>query len=107
MSWKLQLVFALLLLVLLGLQYRLWVGEGSLAEVSTLRQQLAAQRVELKDLQERNATLRAEVDDLVSNLNLLEANAEQRWLMVGGGLVLIGLALGFATKSRPRRSAWN
>ena len=75
MSWKLQLVFTLLALVLLGLQFRLWVGEGSLAEVSTLRQQLATQRVELKDLQERNATLRAEVDDLKKGLAAIEARA--------------------------------
>jgi len=74
-SWKLQLVFGLLVLVLLGLQYRLWVGEGSLAEVSTLRQQLAAQRVELQDLRERNATLRAEVDDLKKGLAAIEARA--------------------------------
>jgi cell division protein FtsB len=74
-SWKLQLVFTLLVLVLLGLQFRLWVGEGSLAEVSTLRQQLATQRVELKDLQERNATLRAEVDDLKKGLAAIEARA--------------------------------
>ena len=75
MSWKLQLVFTLLVLLLLGLQFRLWVGEGSLAEVSTLRQQLATQRVELKDLQERNATLRAEVDDLKKGLAAIEARA--------------------------------
>lgn len=75
MSWKLQLVFALLVLLLLGLQFRLWVGEGSLAEVSTLRQQLATQRVELKDLEERNATLRAEVDDLKKGLAAIEARA--------------------------------
>ena len=29
MSWKLQLVVAVLVLMLLGLQYRLWVGDGS------------------------------------------------------------------------------
>lgn len=75
MSWKLQLVFAVLVLLLLGLQFRLWVGEGSLAEVSTLRQQLATQRVELKDLRERNATLRAEVDDLKKGLAAIEARA--------------------------------
>ena len=34
MSWKLQLVFGSLMVVLLALQYRLWVGEGSLAEVA-------------------------------------------------------------------------
>ena len=81
--------------------------EQELAEITRISAsalELSENNLELKEL---NARLRAEVDDLVSNLNLLEANAEQRWLMVGGGLVLIGLALGFATKSRPRRSAWN
>ena len=75
MSWKLQLVVAVLVLMLLGLQYRLWVGEGSLAEVSVLRQQLANQRAELNDLQERNATLQAEVDDLRDGLAAIEARA--------------------------------
>ena len=75
MSWKLQLVVAALLLVLLGLQYRLWYGEGSLAEVATLQRQLAAQRAELNDLHERNATLQAEVDDLKEGLAAIEARA--------------------------------
>ena len=86
-------------------------------QVASLEQELAeitrisASALELSEsnleLTELNARLRAEVDDLVSNLNLLEANAEQSWLMIGGGLVLIGLVLGFAIKSRPRRSAWS
>ncbi len=75
MSWRLQLLFAVLILILFGLQYRLWVGEGSLAEVSALRQQLAGQRVELRNLQERNATLRAEVEDLKDGLAAIEARA--------------------------------
>ena len=75
MSWKLQLVMAALLLLLLGLQYRLWVGEGSLAEVASLKRQLAQQRNELKDLHERNATLQAEVDDLKKGLAAIEARA--------------------------------
>ncbi len=75
MSWRLQLLFAVLILILFGLQYRLWVGEGSLAEVSALRQQLADQGVELRNLQERNATLRAEVEDLKEGLAAIEARA--------------------------------
>ena len=85
MSWKLQLVFAVLVLVLLGLQFRLWVGEGSLAEVSTLRQQLAAQRTELRDLKERNATLQAEVDDLKKGLAAIEARARSELGLVRKG----------------------
>ena len=85
MSWKLQLAVAVLLLVLLGLQYRLWVGEGSLAEVSTLRSQLAAQRAELRDLHERNATLQAEVDDLKEGLEAIEARARSELGLIREG----------------------
>ncbi len=85
MSWKLQLVFAVLVIVLLGLQFRLWVGEGSLAEVATLRKQLAAQREELKDLKERNATLQAEVDDLKQGLAAIEARARSELGLVRKG----------------------
>jgi cell division protein FtsB len=74
-SWKLQLLFAVLLVILLGLQYRLWVGEGSLAEVAMLKRQLARQNDELGALKELNATLQAEVDDLKQGLAAIEARA--------------------------------
>lgn len=85
MSWKLQLIFALLLVVLVALQYRLWVGEGSLAEVSTLKRQLAAQRDALSDLQERNATLQAEVDDLKQGVAAIEARARSELGLIREG----------------------
>lgn len=85
MSLKLQLVFALLLVVLLALQYRLWVGEGSLAEVTTLKRQLATQRSELRDLHERNATLQAEVDDLKRGLAAIEARARSELGLIREG----------------------
>jgi cell division protein FtsB len=84
-GWKLQLVVAVLLLVLLGLQYRLWFGEGSLAEVAALKRQLAAQRAELKDLHERNATLQAEVDDLKEGLAAIEARARSELGLIREG----------------------
>jgi hypothetical protein len=65
---------------------------------------MSEQNLELTEL---NGRLRAEVDELVASITQLEDNARERWLMIGGGLVLIGLVLGFAVKSRPRRSAWN
>ena len=36
-------LFLVLLLLLAGLQYRLWVGNGSLAQVAELNQQIADQ----------------------------------------------------------------
>ncbi len=85
MSWKLQVAVGILLLVLLGLQYRLWVGEGSLAEVAMLKRQIADQRAELEDLQERNATLQAEVDDLKEGLAAIEARARSELGLIRKG----------------------
>lgn len=85
MHWKLQLAVGVLVLILVGLQFRLWVGEGSLAEVATLRQQLADQRAELKDLHERNATLQAEVDDLKEGLAAIEARARSELGLIRQG----------------------
>lgn len=85
MNWKLQLAFAVLLVLLLGLQYRLWIGEGSLAEVESLKRQLIQQRAELDDLVERNATLQAEVDDLKSGLAAIEARARSELGLIREG----------------------
>ena len=85
MSWRLQLIFGILLLVLLALQYRLWVGEGSLAEVAVLKRQLALQAAELEDLRERNATLQAEVEDLKGGLEAIEARARSELGLIRPG----------------------
>jgi cell division protein FtsB len=84
-NWKGQLVFVALLMLLLWLQYRLWVGEGSLAEVAALQQQLERQRVEVADLRERNATLQAEVDDLKQGLAAIEARARSELGLIRDG----------------------
>ena len=60
-----------------------------------------------KRLTELNARLREELDDMVSELDVLRENVQQRWLIIGGGLVLLGLILGAVIKARPRRSAWS
>ncbi|MCB1726212.1 MAG: cell division protein FtsB [Gammaproteobacteria bacterium] len=80
-----QVAVGVILLVLVGLQYRLWVGEGSFAEVVTLKRQLAAQRAELTDLYERNATLQAEVDDLKDGLAAIEARARSELGLIREG----------------------
>ncbi len=78
MRWLL----ALLLLLLALLQYRLWVGDGSLAEVWGLYQQVEAQRAENRVLQERNQTLEAEVTDLKQGLDAIEERAREELGMV-------------------------
>jgi len=85
MSWKLRAVFALLILMLLGLQYRLWVGEGSLAEVRALKKQLAKQQAQLQELQQTNQALRAEVQSLKQDDAAIEARARSELGMIREG----------------------
>ncbi|MCC7516815.1 MAG: cell division protein FtsB [Pseudomonadales bacterium] len=55
----------LVLLVLLGfLQYRLWVGEGSLAQIAELKRDIQTQQMENAHLRARNQALASEIDAL-------------------------------------------
>jgi len=61
----------------------------------------------LKSLEELNARLRNELRDLAADRERVAANLEERWLLIGAGLLFGGLLLGVIIKSRPRRSAWS
>jgi SH3 domain protein len=81
--------------------------ERELAEIKRISAGAIAQNETNKELLALNDRLRAEVDELVATIAELEDNVQQRWLLIGGGLVLAGLVLGIAIKARPRRSAWS
>ena len=53
----LRWLLAILLLVLGLLQYRLWIAEGSLAEMKRLQRQVVEQTAVNQELQARNAVL--------------------------------------------------
>ncbi|MEJ2455957.1 MAG: cell division protein FtsB [Candidatus Thiodiazotropha sp.] len=80
-----RLLIALLLLLLIVLQYRLWVGPGSLAEVNNLKQEIAQLREELVGLRERNSALQAEVEDLRSGQSAIEERARSELGMIKEG----------------------
>lgn len=66
---------AALVLVLLGLQWRLWVGDGGVAELRQLETQLAVQQEENEALRLRNQMLENEVLDLKNGLEAVEERA--------------------------------
>jgi cell division protein FtsB len=70
-----SLIILLLVALLGGLQYRLWLGQGSLQEYHQLDLALDARRAELKALRQRNQDLRAEVDDLRQGKQAMEERA--------------------------------
>ena len=81
-------LFIVLILLLAGLQYRLWVGEGSLAQVSRLQQQIAEQQGENERLLERNRILEAEVMELKCGMETVEERARQELGMLKEGETL-------------------
>ena len=74
-----------LIIVLLALQYRLRVGEGSLAHRASLKQQIKEQMAENAELKERNKKLALEVEALKSGLEGVEERARQEMGMIKKG----------------------
>ncbi len=68
----------LLVLLLAGLQYRLWFAEGSLAERARLREQLEVQTQVNEALNERNAVLEREVLELQTGNSTVEQRAREQ-----------------------------
>jgi len=80
-----------LILLFSGLQYRLWVGDGSFAQVASLKRQIAEQHGENERLQERNRILEAEVRELKKGMETVEERARQELGMVKEGETLYQL----------------
>lgn len=68
------LALALLILVVL-IQYPLWLGKGGLLRVWDMERQIEAQREANSRLQNRNSALDAEVKDLKQGLEAIEERA--------------------------------
>ncbi len=81
MRWLL----VILLVLFTGLQFRLWVGEGSLAHRAELNRQLEAQELENKVLRARNALIATDVESLKTNLNAIEEKARADLGMIKQG----------------------
>ena len=77
-----RILIGLLILMLVMLQYRLWVGDGSLAELHSLRLEIEKQKLELESLNQRNRALNAEVMDLKSGLKAIEERARSELGMI-------------------------
>ena len=62
-------------LVVLLLQYRLWMSQDGVREIGRLESAVAAQRADNEGLANRNAELTAEVRDLKKGVTALEERA--------------------------------
>lgn len=77
--------------LLIGLQYKLWVGDGSFSEVVQLSQELDKQKQKLRLLEQRNRVLEAQVLDLQNGLEAFEEKARNDLGMIKQGETFIQL----------------
>jgi len=80
-----KVIFAILIALVLVLQYRLWFGEGSLEQVAQLKREIAKQEAENTRLEERNRILMAQIEDLRHGLESIEEKARQDMGMIKEG----------------------
>jgi cell division protein FtsB len=81
MKW----LMSILILLFVGLQYRLWIGEGSLAQRVELERKIQHYQEENDGLRERNRILALEVGALKSGLDAIEERAREQMGMIKEG----------------------
>jgi len=77
-----KILIAVLILLIIQLQYRLWLGDGSRQEVSEYKQQLDILSKEVQEKKERNDALYAEVLDLRKGKEAIEERARYELGMI-------------------------
>jgi len=94
-----KILIGILILLLIGLQYKLWLGDGSLSEVVQLSNELDLQKAKLRVLEQRNNILEAQVLDLQNGLDAFEEKARNDLGMIKQGETFIQLIP--SDKSKP------
>jgi len=78
MKWIILLLVSLIIV----LQVKLWIGDGSLAEVNQLSKAVDIQQQQNIKIKERNLALEAEVKDLKQGLEAVEERARSELGMI-------------------------
>jgi cell division protein FtsB len=89
-----KVLIAVLVLIFITLQYKLWFGDGSLSEVVQLSRELETQKARLQELEDRNRMLEAQVLDLQNGLDAFEEKARNDLGMIKEGETFIQLIPG-------------
>lgn len=82
-----KIIAFVLLLLLTWLQYKIWLQDGGIPEVMQLQEEVGEVAIEVKKLQERNASLAGEVKDLKKGLDAIEERARSEMGMIKQGEV--------------------
>jgi cell division protein FtsB len=80
-----RIIIIFLILILLGLQYKLWLGDGSFLQWQRLENKLKAIQVNNTNLTARNAKIAANIVELQSGDQALEEEARNELGMIKDG----------------------
>jgi len=83
-----KIILYILIGILIGLQYPLWLGDGGLLALWKLKYEISTQKIENTRLKERSLALEAEVRDLKQGYEALEERARAELGMVRRGETL-------------------
>ena len=82
-----KIIAFVLLVLLIWLQYKIWLQDGGIPEVIQLQNEVEEVKTEVQKLQERNSSLDAEVKDLKKGLDAIEERARSEMGMIKEGEV--------------------
>lgn len=82
-----KIIAFVLLVLLIWLQYKIWLQDGGIPEVIQLQQEIEVVKTEVQRLEERNSSLDAEVKDLKKGLDAIEERARSEMGMIKEGEV--------------------
>lgn len=77
-----KVIVTILVVLLLYLQFKLWVGDGGIPDVMHVQNEVDIAKTTEKKLQERNQALAAEVHDLKQGLEAIEERARNELGMI-------------------------
>lgn len=75
-------IIAILLVLFVILQYKLWLGGGGIPEILQLQEEVEGVQLQVNGLKERNSSLEAEVQDLKKGLDAIEERARSELGMI-------------------------
>ena len=87
-----RIVTAVLIAVLLLLQFQIWTGRGSVQEVSLMKQQLESQRNTNAQLEQQIGRIESEISDLKKGPSTVEEKARYEMGMLKPNEIFVQIA---------------
>ncbi|MGH8182310.1 MAG: cell division protein FtsB [Rhodanobacteraceae bacterium] len=92
----LRWIALILIALLIGLQVKLWVGDGGMRDLRAIRARVAEQQAQNTKLKQRNDALHADVEDLKHGQDAVEARARSQLGLIKPGEVFYQVVNGRA-----------